>query len=192
MNPKTLIDTGGTVLYFGQILSAEESDFYFSQLLNLVSWKNEELTMFGKHIILRRKVAWYGDEPFAYSYSKTTKTALPWFPELHELKIKCEQTTQITFNSCLLNLYPSGIDYMGWHSDDEKSLQNPNHIASLSLGAARPFRFKNKISGEKISVVLQNGDLLLMKHPNQTHWLHSLPASKRVVEPRINLTFRNM
>jgi alkylated DNA repair dioxygenase AlkB len=81
---------------------------------------------------------------------------------------------------------------MGWHSDDEKSIARNSCIASISLGAERKFSFKHKRSGETVSVLLETGSLLLMKGETQTHWLHSLPKSKRVREPRINLTFRRM
>jgi hypothetical protein len=31
-----------------------------------------------------------------------------------------------------------------------------------------------------------------MKGETQAHWWHALPKSKRITEPRINLTFRQM
>ena len=81
---------------------------------------------------------------------------------------------------------------MGWHSDDEKSLQNECTIASLSLGAERKFLLKHKQTKQAVSVQLQNGSLLAMKGATQTNWLHSLPKTTRVSTPRINLTFRSM
>src|SRR5690606_40284895 len=89
--------------------------------------------IFGKEIITKRKVAWYGDKPFEYTYSNTTKLALPWTKELLELKIKIETQTGETFNSCLLNLYHSGEEGMAWHSDAEKDLKKNGAIASLSF-----------------------------------------------------------
>lgn len=35
-------------------------------------------------------------------------------------------------------------------------------------------------------------NLLRFDGTTQTHWLHALPKSKKVRDPRINLTFRNM
>ena len=54
---------------------------------------------------------------------QTTKIALPWLSELITLKALVENTANETFNSCLLNFYHSGIDGMGWHSDDESELK---------------------------------------------------------------------
>ena len=79
--------------------------------------------MYGKTIITKRKVAWYGDHSFDYTYSNTTKQALPWTKELLELKAIVEQQSNETFNSCLLNLYHNGNEGMAWHSDGEKDLK---------------------------------------------------------------------
>lgn len=73
-----------------------------------------------KKIITKRKVAWYGEKPFEYTYSNTTKHALPWTEELLILKNKVEKETGETYNSCLLNLYHDGNEGMAWHSDGEK------------------------------------------------------------------------
>lgn len=133
-----------------------------------------------------------GDRPFDYTYSKSTKTALPWTKELLELKYLIEQKTGETYNSCLLNLYHNGTEGMGWHSDDERELVKNGTIASLSLGAERKFVFKHKTTKETASLVLEHGSLLVMKDVTQTHWLHRLSPTKKVFAPRINLTFRTI
>ena len=94
-------------------------------------------------------MAWYGDLPYGYTYSNTTKYALPWTKELLELKKSIERTTGEKFNSCLLNLYHNGNEGMAWHSDAEKDLVKNGAIASLSLGAERRFLFKHKLTDEK-------------------------------------------
>ena len=81
---------------------------------------------------------------------------------------------------------------MSWHSDNEKELGRHPVIASLSLGAERKFSLKHRVTKEKVYVVLENGSLLLMKDATQEYWLHAMPKSKKVKEPRINLTFRNI
>ena len=126
------------------------------------------------------------------SYSNSTKFALPWTPGLLEIKKKIEEESGETFNSCLLNLYHTGEEGMAWHSDDEKELRKNGCIASVSLGAERKFSFKHKISGETNSVLLEHGSLLEMKDETQTFWKHRLPPTKKVMEARINLTFRQM
>ncbi|MEY4861289.1 MAG: hypothetical protein RL059_988, partial [Bacteroidota bacterium] len=155
-------------------------------------WKNDQAFIYGKLIITKRKVAWYGDTDFEYTYSKTTKRALPWTTELLELKKIAEKLTGEKFNSCLLNLYHNGDEGMTWHSDAEKVLKKNGAIASLSLGAERKFSFKHKETKETLSLNLENGSLLLMKGSTQTYWLHRLPPTKLISTPRINLTFRSI
>jgi alkylated DNA repair dioxygenase AlkB len=189
---KNLLPYDGTVLYYGRIMPAEQATHYLDTLLNEIEWKNDEAVIFGKHIITSRKVAWYGDENYSYTYSNTTKTALPWTAELLALKNIAEELSGTRFNSCLLNLYHDGNEGMAWHSDDEKALGRHTCIASMSFGAERKFSFKHKESKQSVSLVLEHGSLLMMKDETQSNWLHRLPKTTRINRPRVNLTFRTM
>lgn len=187
-----LLPYDGVVNYYGKILNAQQADTYLHNLLNNIEWKNDEAVIYGKHIITKRKAAWYGDTDYLYTYSNTTKQALAWTPELLALKKLVEDISGETFNSCLLNLYHNGDEGMAWHSDAEKTLVKNGAIASLSLGAERKFLFKHKTSKQTIEVFLQHGSLLVMKGATQTNWLHRLPTTKKVSQPRVNLTFRTI
>lgn len=189
---KNWLPKDGTVNYHGKILSQSQADVYFEKLLNTIEWKNDEAIIFGKKITTKRKVAWYGEKPYEYTYSNTTKYALPWTKELLELKTFIEKETGETFNSCLLNLYHSGTEGMAWHSDGEADLKQNGAIGSLSFGAERKFAFKHKQTKEKIALVLGHGSLLVMKDTTQSFWLHRLPPTKRITKPRVNLTFRTI
>lgn len=187
-----LLRKDGTVNYYRNVLTHNEANRYFDLLLQNILWRNDEAVIFGKHIVAKRKVAWYGDSDYLYTYSNTTKQALVWTKELAELKQRVEEVTGTKFNSCLLNLYHNGDEGIAWHSDDEKPLGENSIIASLSFGAERKFSFKHKHTKQTISVVLEHGSLLIMKDATQTNWLHSLPKSKKITRPRINLTFRTI
>jgi alkylated DNA repair dioxygenase AlkB len=182
----------GITNYHGKVLSDTFSLKYYEALLSDIEWKNDEAVIFGKRIITKRKVAWYGDTNYYYNYSNVTKQALIWTNELLELKAIVEKESNATYNSCLLNLYHSGEEGMAWHSDGEKMLKKNGEIASLTLGAERKFSFKHKESKLKIDVVLERGSLLVMKDTTQTNWLHRLPPTKLIKTPRINLTFRTI
>jgi alkylated DNA repair dioxygenase AlkB len=173
-------------------LPFDQANEYFDSLLQNIPWKNDEVVVFGKRIVTKRKTAWYGDSNYVYIYSNTIKQALPWTRELVNLKQIVENLSNTKFNSCLLNLYHNGNEGMGWHSDDEKSIEDNSTIASVSLGAERKFSFKHKQTNKTISVLLEHGSLLLMKEATQKNWLHSLPKSSKITLPRINLTFRRM
>jgi len=187
-----LLPSGGTVNYYGTIMPLAEANHYLEVLLNTIEWKNDEAVIFGKRIITKRKVAWYGEQPFKYTYSSTTKQALPWTAELLKLKAVIEQQTGETFNSCLLNLYHEGSEGMAWHSDGEKDLKKNGAIASVSFGAERRFLFKNRETKQLVTMVLQHGSLLIMKDETQANWLHRLPPVKGIKSPRVNLTFRTI
>jgi alkylated DNA repair dioxygenase AlkB len=187
-----LLHKDGTAHYYGKILPYREANRYFDLLLQNIQWKNDEANILGKHIVTKRKVAWYGNSDYSYAYSNTTKQALAWTRELSVLKRLVEEITGESFNSCLLNLYHNGNEGLGWHSDDEKSIGKYTPIASLSFGAERKFSFKHKQTKQTISLVLGHGSLLVMKGVTQTNWLHSLPKSNRITQARINLTFRMM
>jgi alkylated DNA repair dioxygenase AlkB len=187
-----LLPKDGTVIYYGKVFSEKESRDFTKKLFENIEWKNDEATIFGKHIITKRKVAWYADKDFSYTYSGSTKYALPWTEELLTIKKIAEKKTGFIFNSCLLNLYHDGNEGMAWHSDDEKELVKDSCIASLSFGAERKFMLKHKSTKETISILLESGSLLSMQDETQTYWLHQLPKTTKVKTPRVNLTFRMM
>jgi len=187
-----LLPKDGCVLYYGKIFSKQEADDFYERLLHHVAWKNDEAIIFGKHIVTARKVAWYGDADFKYQYSKIVKQALLWTDDLLILKKIVEERLHERFNSCLLNLYHNGNEGMAWHSDDEKDLKKNGAIASVSFGAERKFSFRHKQTKETVSLVLAHGSMLVMRGTTQSHWLHRLPPTKLVTQPRINLTFRTI
>ena len=187
-----VLNKDGEANYYGIIMTTSEANTYYNLLLKNINWKNDEALYHGRHIVTKRKVAWYGDQGFLYTYSNTTKQALPWTNELIDLKRKTELITNSQFNSCLLNLYHDGNEGMTWHSDDEKSMGKNTVIASLSFGAERKFSFKHRRTRQTISLLLENGSLLVMRGNTQSNWLHSLPLSSKIIHPRINLTFRTI
>ena len=182
----------GTVQYYGKVIQEMVADDYFEKLMQNIAWENDQAIILGRQITTKRKVAWYGDQGYEYTYSNVNRYALPWAVELLELRQRVQQLTGEHFNSCLLNLYHTGEEGMAWHSDDETDLKKNGAIASLSFGAERRFAFKHKQSKEKVELYLEHGSLLVMKDTTQSHWLHRLPPTKKVTTARINLTFRTI
>ncbi|MBT7134936.1 MAG: alpha-ketoglutarate-dependent dioxygenase AlkB [Polaribacter sp.] len=189
---KNILPYDGETNYHGILLDKSQCNFYYKTFRETIDFEPDEAIIFGKKITTKRKVAWYGESAFAYTYSKVTKQAKIFTKELLALKAIVEKASGETYNSCLLNLYHSGEEGMGYHSDGEKMLKKEGAIASVSLGAQRKFSFKHKKSKERIDLFLENGSLLVMKKGTQTNWLHRLPPTKKVNSPRINLTFRTI
>ncbi|SDX67479.1 Alkylated DNA repair dioxygenase AlkB [Lutibacter oricola] len=180
----------GEVINYGLVLNTKQCQQYLEYFLNANFWKQDELIMFGKHITTSRKIAWFGDANFEYFYSGTKKIALEWTPEILELKQLVQEKTGAKFNSCLINLYHNGNEGLGWHTDNEKELGKNPIIASLSFGATRKFSLKHIANKQKVDLLLETGNLLVMQGSTQENWIHSVPKSKKIIHPRINLTFR--
>ncbi|TPH18593.1 alpha-ketoglutarate-dependent dioxygenase AlkB family protein [Litorilituus lipolyticus] len=191
-SPINILPQDGIVYYYGEVMEQLDAQKSFEQLFTQLPWQCDQAVVMGKLISTKRKVAWFGDDPFQYTYSQVTKQALPWAEDLLLLKVLVEEKTGEHYNSCLVNLYHSGEEGMAWHSDGEKDLKKEGAIASLSLGAERKFSFKHKENKQVVSLTLKQGSLLVMKGVTQQCWLHRLPPSKKVTEPRINLTFRTI
>ena len=189
--PTNILPFDGECIYYGPIFDLVTANNYFDRLMVETPWKNDEVNLFGKNIITARKVAWYGNKNFFYSYSNAGKIAREWTTDLLEIKEMVESISDVKYNSCLLNLYENGDQGLGWHSDDEEMGKNAN-IASVSFGAERRFDLRHKGSKETVHQVLDHGSLLIMKGATQTFWKHQLPKARKVREPRVNLTFRRM
>ncbi|MBU3636704.1 alpha-ketoglutarate-dependent dioxygenase AlkB [Polynucleobacter sp. es-MAR-4] len=190
--PVVILAKDGRAEYLSNFYDAEVSDSLFANLLDSLTWESDEILMFGRLVRTARKVAWVGDRDCLYTYSGVQKIPQAWTKDLLQIKQGIEQLTGHAYNSCLLNLYHSGAEGMGWHSDNEKELDSSNPIASFSLGARRKFAFRHKQDKTTSTVFLEHGSLLIMHPPIQEYWQHSLLKTKTVISPRINLTFRKI
>ena len=189
---QNLLPYDGEVFYYEDFFTAQQSHEFLRILTDEIPWKHDEVVIFGKVIQTLRKVAWYADDERPYTYSGRTKIGLPWTPSLLSIKSAIEEKAKIAFNGGLMNYYHDGNEGASWHADNEKTIMPNSCIASVSFGAARKFEFKHKQTEEKVSVTLAPGSLLLMQGTTQTHWIHQLPKSKKIKDPRLNLTFRQM
>lgn len=180
------------ITYYPQFLAPENATQLMSVLRTTIAWQHDTITVFGKTYPQPRLTALYGNNMRPYSYSNIIMHPLPFTKELNEVKTNIEAIISPTvFTSCLLNLYRDGKDSNGWHADDETSLGKNPVIASVSLGQERFFHLKHKKDKTlKHKMLLQHGSLLIMKGSTQHNWLHQIPKTSRLIEERINLTFR--
>ena len=197
LEPKSLVKRA-PVFYYPNFLDEELSNKLYEELKTV---NIERHTHNGKK--LARNTAVFGDT------SKLSKFPEIWgedvemvnwstgMPTMEIVLNKVRSFLEQEFNICLVNQYPSGKDFIGWHADNEEK-GDKYCIASISLGAVRKFLFLLKIKDlgldeeeqERVEVELGHGSLLVMKHPCQDLYLHSLPPDKKVKDERINLTYR--
>lgn len=190
--PENLLPKDGIAIYHGVVFNEQEANGICKDLFETIPWKQDEVVMFGKKIITKRKVAWYADACITNTYAGVKKSGLEWPSALIGIKQKVEAITGAKYNACLLNLYHEGEEGMGWHQDKKKEMVAGSSIASLSFGAVRKFAFKHATTNERLDIELAHGSLLDMKGEIQAHWYHSLPKTTRIKQMRINLTFRLM
>lgn len=188
MAESTALRDGGTLFYDAAFFPPDEADALFELLCRETAWKQEV----GRGRPWPRLTAWYADDGLIYRYSGVTHVGGGWTPALSEIKRRIELASAAEFNSLLLNRYRSGQDSIGIHADDEPELGINPVVASISLGSVRTFVLKHRASGEKRSMALAHGSLLVMGGTCQHHWLHGLPKTAADVGERINLTFRKI
>lgn len=188
--PLNLLPRDGQVHDFGLVVPRRDADELLRQLMQSVPWHADTALIGGRIVTSARQVAWYADQPYRYFHSGVLRQARLWdLAVLDAIRNSVEQLTGTTYNSCVLNRYEDGSQGMGWHSDPEAQGEH-SVIASLSLGGVRKFAFKHTVSGERRSIFLHHGQLIVMRGATQRHWLHAVMRTALPVGPRISLTFR--
>lgn len=179
------------LIYYPNFFEAAEANSLFTYLKNEIPWQHDQIKVFGKIYDQPRLTALFADNKKSYSYSNITMHPHAFEGELLAIKEKVEKVAELKFTTCLLNLYRNGQDSNGWHADDEKELGEFPQIASVSFGATRKFKMRRKDNHkEKFEINLNKGSLLLMLGKTQAFWQHQIPKTKKVINERINLTFR--
>ena len=166
-----------------------------SMLLDLdneIAWRQDTIKIFGKTNLLPRQTAYYGDEGAAYSYSGIVNDPQVWTPTLSALRLSLSDALGVDFNAVLVNRYGDGSHHMGYHADDESELGISPIIASMSFGATRRFLVQSCDGRERFAQNLEDCSLLIMAGSFQRHYRHALAKTKRQVDLRINLTFRQV
>ena len=86
-----ILPKDGEVFYIENALTYNDAAKLFDTLLHQIQWKYDEVVLFVKHIITKRKTSWYGDKEYIYTYSGITRKANIWTKELLDLKNILEQ-----------------------------------------------------------------------------------------------------
>lgn len=190
--PRELLPYDGSAILHDAVWALDESHELLVDMVEHVEWVQPKLLMFGRPVLQPRLTAWFGDPDRRYSYSGVAFDPKPWTDSLRKIKAVCEERASACFNSVLVNLYRSGDDSVAWHADDEPELGPNPIIASVSLGATRRFDLKHRETGETVKTDLRSGSLLVMSGACQHKWVHQVAKTKKVNDPRVNLTFRSI
>lgn len=172
--------------YQPAFLAAGEGDELLRWLLAERCWQSEPIRLFGRTHLAPRLVSWCGDEGVGYRYAGRDHPGRGWPARLEGLRDRLAREVGVQFNFLLLNRYRSGADRMGWHRDDEPMTSSV--VASLSLGAERRFLLRPEPQRPSVRLTLEHGSLLLMDR----FVPHALPATRRTIGERVNLSFRSL
>jgi alpha-ketoglutarate-dependent dioxygenase alkB family protein 2 len=189
----TSLKNGLNVHYYPRYIEQKSCTSWFNWLEKNINFPEQtEIKIMGKTVPIPRLQIAYGDDNITYTYSGKTVDTLPWPKTLIRLKNIVEILSDQTYNFVLINKYRNGKDYVGFHRDAEKDLDPTAPIASISFGASRDFVLKNIKNDEKITIALNNGDILFMNYPTNICWKHSVPKRETLNDIRYNLTFRKI
>ena len=172
--PETISLRDGGTLWYDPAFFAAEADTLFARLLHETAWQQEV----GRGRPFPRLTAWVADAGLVYRYSGVTHVGTGWTDMLFELRRRIETAAGAAFNSVLLNRYRTGSDSIGLHADDEPELGVNPVVASVSLGAVRTFVLRHRASGEKRTLPLAHGSLLVMAAPASTTGCTACPRPR--------------
>ena len=180
-------DIRPNVLYVPDFLTPEWADD-LRRIRSEADFRQNYIQLYGKKAVPRLE-AWYGPWDYAYSKGVTLKAA-PAPDYLQAMMCRLKECGFGEYDAVLINRYRGGDDYISWHSDDDYGNPEPD-IASITLGAARPFRLRLRADKARLVEYLpQHGSLLVMRGMTNADWEHSVPKTAKQVGERVNLTFR--
>lgn len=208
--PKFYHDLKGglNLILFPEFLNPTLANYLFELLMKIKYRSDEEsmVTIMGRKFVIPRKQTAFGVKGTKYSFSGATVEVDDWDAEYNDMNMKkaCEIVRFIAsrltdkfgqkFNYALINKYPDNKSKIGYHADDEKDLGKKPIILGISLGQERSIYFKNsnKKTDKLIKVPLPHNSLIMMGHPTNLNYKHSIPESTIKMGPRISLTFRGI
>ena len=170
-------------------------DYYDDYLKDLKLTEKPEIVICGRTCHQQRDVDFFSDSSEGYRYSGNIRPARPladcvlFAPLLDAVN----EALGSNFNGLLVNRYCNGSEYIGAHSDEESGLSSQKMVASIAYGPGiRTFRVRDKKT-KKVVLDLphQPCTLLVMQGEFQSEFTHEIPQQKRILEPRVSLTFRS-
>ena len=178
--------------YIPKFLSHTDADDLLTHCLGDLDWNQELVQMFGRTHVAPRLSCAIADEGCTYRYRGSQMDSIRFSSPLEKLRRQLVEAVGVDFNYALATQYRTGADYVGWHSDDERDLVPDRTIANVSLGGVREFRIKGRTGTYCENIETEHGSLLLMHADLHKTTKHTLIKTRRPVEPRVVLSFREV
>lgn len=146
------------------------------ELEGSVSWHQEQRTMYERVVAVPRLYASLPEDGPIPQVLEAARSAIS--------ARYCESFARLG-----LGYYRDGRDSVAWHGDYVARRLPTATVATISVGAPRSFLLRHKQSGERVTLALGWGDLLVMGGSCQRTWEHAVPKTKQAA-PRIAIMFR--
>lgn len=188
---------GATAWIVHDAFDAKETAALARELDKLPHWRYREIVVAGRPCRQNRQSCALSTVPgLAYRYSGVDDAdAPPMTPRVAAALARAAALVGHGFapNYCLLNRYADGSEVVGWHADSTADLAPPHWIASVSIGATRRFEFRRRSDRTVVQrLELPDGCVVVMGPNVQRLYHHRIAPNARIVEPRFNLTFRQV
>ena len=187
---KEIISTEYSTLYTGSL--EDMSDLVDSCVDDIRPLLNDypQIIVYGKKCLQRRSVGFFSDSIIGYKYSGKIETSQRLTKNLKILLDHINIKFNSDFNGILVNKYKDGLEYISDHSDNEQEISDKG-VISVSYGATRKFRIRNKLTKKIVKDILtENYQIIQMSGNFQKEFLHGIPIEKKIKEERISFTFR--
>ena len=190
LSMKEIISTEYSTLYTGSL--EDMSDLVDSCVDDIRPLLNDypQIIVYGKKCLQRRSVGFFSDSIIGYKYSGKIETSQRLTKNLKILLDHINIKFNSDFNGILINKYKDGLEYISDHSDNEQEISDKG-VISVSYGATRKFRIRNKLTKKIVKDILtENYQIIQMSGNFQKEFLHGIPIEKKIKEERISFTFR--
>jgi hypothetical protein len=98
---------------------------------------------------------------------------------------------ELNINSCLINKYEDGRDFIKFHNDSYEAFGENHYIILVSFGETRTLRFRDKTNKENyFDKILKDNSLLIVFPDINMKYEHSI-LKDDTKNKRYSLTFRN-
>ena len=157
--------------------------------------KKPRVFVYGQWRHQQRNVGFFSDESYGYFYSNQCARSQALTPALKTLLAAINDEYGAKFNGVLINHYENGTNKISAHADDEAALDANVGVVTLSWGAERTFRIRQKVP-KKTGPVVSDANTkhcvaLQMRGPRfQKDLTHEIPEQKKVLGERVSITFR--
>ena len=155
-------------------LSGDEG--LLQELVGSVRWHQEERAMYERVVAVPRLYA-------------TLPQDGPIPGLLQEARQALGRRYGENFERLSLAYYRDGRDSVAWHGDYVARRLPTATVATISVGAPRAFHLRPKAGGERVTLALGWGDLLVMGGSCQRTWEHALPKLTQAA-PRVAIMLR--